>query len=324
MPFDGSGNYTPSPAPNFPAVSGATVNSTYFNNIINDIATALSICLTRDNQGKPSANQDWNAKSLTNVNALGAVSGAFTGAVTVGTTLGVTGAVTLTASLSVGTTLGVTGAATFLSTVAITGALTLTVKLTAGNGGTGIDGSAAANGRLLIGNGAGYTLANVTSTGATIGITNGAGTISLETLKVPNALTVAVSGGAAAGTTFDGAAARTIDYSSVGALPNTPRVQSVVSAATVTPTFSDDIVTITAQAVALLIANPTGTAVPNFGQVIRIKDNGTARAITYGAQYRAIGVAAPTTTVINKTLYIGAIFNSTDTRWDIVSVCQEA
>jgi hypothetical protein len=103
-----------------------------------------------------------------------------------------------------------------------------------------------------------------------------------------------------------------------------PSIQTVASAATVTPTFADDQVNITAQAAALALANPTGTAIPAWGLVIRIKDNGTARAISYDTQYRAIGVTLPTTTVISKTLYLGLIYNSTDTKWDVVAVAQEA
>lgn len=67
MPFDGSGNYVPPGPPTFPAVSGTTITSSYFNATINDIATALSNCLTRDNQGKPSVNMNWNGYNLTNV-----------------------------------------------------------------------------------------------------------------------------------------------------------------------------------------------------------------------------------------------------------------
>lgn len=103
-----------------------------------------------------------------------------------------------------------------------------------------------------------------------------------------------------------------------------PSVQSVTSSATVTPTFTDDLVKITAQAAALALANPSGTAVPGWGIVIRIKDNGTARAISYGTQYRAIGVTLPTTTVISKTLYLACIWNSDDTKLDVVAVGQEA
>lgn len=104
----------------------------------------------------------------------------------------------------------------------------------------------------------------------------------------------------------------------------TPRVQSVISAATVTPTNLNDEVVITAQASALFLANPTGTAVQGQSMLIRIKDNGTARAITYGTEYRAVGVTLPTTTVINKTVYLGLVYNATDTKWDVIGVAQEA
>lgn len=103
-----------------------------------------------------------------------------------------------------------------------------------------------------------------------------------------------------------------------------PIIQAVTSSATVTPTFDDDMVKITAQAANLTLANPTGTAIPGLGIVIRIKDNGTARTITFGSQYRAIGVTLPTTTVISKTLYICMVYNSDDTKWDVLAVGQEA
>lgn len=103
-----------------------------------------------------------------------------------------------------------------------------------------------------------------------------------------------------------------------------PAIQSVTSAATVTPTFANDQVNITAQAAALALANPTGTAVDGHGIAIRIKDNGTPRAITYGTQYRAIGVTLPTTTVASKTLYLGMVYNAADVKWDVVAVAQEA
>ena len=108
-----------------------------------------------------------------------------------------------------------------------------------------------------------------------------------------------------------------------GTLVYTPRKQSVASSATVTPTFLNDIVDISAQAVNLTIANPTGTAVDNMPMLIRIKDNGTARTIGFGTQYRAIGVTLPTTTVISKTLYIGLVYNANDTKWDVLGINQE-
>lgn len=98
-----------------------------------------------------------------------------------------------------------------------------------------------------------------------------------------------------------------------------PNIQSVTSAATVTPTFDNDMVKITAQATGLTLANPTGTAIPGLGMAIRIKDNGTARTIGYGSQYRAIGISLPATTIVGKTTYIAMIYNSDDTKWDCIA-----
>lgn len=80
---------------------------------------------------------------------------------------------------------------------------------------------------------------------------------------------------------------------------------------------------LTAMANATTIST-TGT--PTAGQILRIrlKDNGTARALTWDAVFRVVGVTLPTTTVISKTVYIGCIYNLTDTKWDAVAVSQEA
>lgn len=102
-----------------------------------------------------------------------------------------------------------------------------------------------------------------------------------------------------------------------------PQGQTIASSATVTPTFSDDFVEITAQAAGLTLANPTGSAVNMWGIAIRIKDNATPQTIGFGTQYRGVGVALPTTTVAGKTTVLGMIFNSTLTKWDVVSLAQE-
>ena len=60
------------------------------------------------------------------------------------------------------------------------------------------------------------------------------------------------------------------------------RVQSITSSATVTPNCdSYDMVKVTAQAAGLTLANPTGTPTEGQMMVIRIKDDGTARSITF-------------------------------------------
>ena len=104
-----------------------------------------------------------------------------------------------------------------------------------------------------------------------------------------------------------------------------PRVQSVTSSATVTADAdANDLVVITAQAAGLTLANPTGTPVQGQPLMIRIKDNGTSRSISYGTQFRALGVTLPTATTISKTTYLGCVYNSTDTKWDVVGVNTEA
>jgi hypothetical protein len=81
---------------------------------------------------------------------------------------------------------------------------------------------------------------------------------------------------------------------------------------------------LTAQAGALTIAAPTGTPAEGQSLVIRIKDNGTARPLTWNAAFRAIGVVLPVITVTSKILYVGAKWNSTTSKWDVIAISQEA
>ena len=107
-----------------------------------------------------------------------------------------------------------------------------------------------------------------------------------------------------------------------------PRIVSAASYTTDTGTSlsvaTADIFVITAQAGALLFNNPGGTPVQGQKLVIRIKDNATARALTWGTEFRAMGTALPSTTVLSKTLYLGFFYNSTDVKWDLVASAQEA
>jgi hypothetical protein len=100
-----------------------------------------------------------------------------------------------------------------------------------------------------------------------------------------------------------------------------PRTSTVTDTATLTPDISaDDQFNITAQAQALTVAAPTGTPVDGNKLILRILDNGTARAITWNGTYTVIGTTLPTTTTASKMLYVGCIYNSTNTRWDVVAV----
>jgi hypothetical protein len=101
----------------------------------------------------------------------------------------------------------------------------------------------------------------------------------------------------------------------------TPRVTTIASSATPTPTAStDDEYTITALAAGATFGSP-GTGVEGQKLLIRVKDNGGAQTLAWNAVYRAsTDLSLPTTTVASKTMYIMFINNITDSKWDLVSV----
>lgn len=109
-----------------------------------------------------------------------------------------------------------------------------------------------------------------------------------------------------------------------------PRVNNngATTSGNITPTGDDsDQYEILGLTGAITLLAPSGT--PTAGQklILRFKDNGTARGITWtttSGGYRAVNVSLPTTTVISKVLYVGCIYNATDVFWDVVSVAQQA
>jgi len=109
-----------------------------------------------------------------------------------------------------------------------------------------------------------------------------------------------------------------------------PRVSSTASASSVTPDISSfDMYVYTALAVGLTInATTGGTPVNGNKLVFRFKDDGTARALSWTTSgsnsFRAIGVTLPTTTTISKVTYVGCIYNSNESFWDVVAVTTQA
>ena len=82
----------------------------------------------------------------------------------------------------------------------------------------------------------------------------------------------------------------------------TPRIGTTASSATPTSDAAYDQYNVTAQAAAALITNPTGAYVDGQEWYLRIKDNGTARAITWDTAFLAGGTGSLlTTTIISKT-----------------------
>ena len=102
----------------------------------------------------------------------------------------------------------------------------------------------------------------------------------------------------------------------------TARIGTETSSATSTPTADTvDQWNVTALAVADTFAAPTGTPTDGQNLVIRIKDNGTARALSWNAIYRASSdLALPSTTILSKTLYLGFKYNAADSKWDLLAL----
>jgi hypothetical protein len=104
----------------------------------------------------------------------------------------------------------------------------------------------------------------------------------------------------------------------------TPRVGSITSSAT--PTINTDNydqynITALAAAITSMTTNLSGTPTDGQKLMIRIKDNGTARAITWGASFVSSGVATLlATTVINKTHHVGLIYDSAAAKWTCIAV----
>ena len=134
---------------------------------------------------------------------------------------------------------GTTGLTTSGGPITGAGTITLAGTLVVGNGGTGLA-TTPGNGQLLIGNGSGYALANITA-GAGITVTNGAGTISIATtaLAATNFVTREVPTGAVNGTnpTFTLANIPTVGTEQVfvnGILQNGGSNDYAISGATIT------------------------------------------------------------------------------------------
>ena len=99
-----------------------------------------------------------------------------------------------------------------------------------------------------------------------------------------------------------------------------PRVSSIASTGSLTINTDDtDTQILTALGTAVTIEDPSGTPSQSQRLVIRIKDDGTGRAITWDSVFREIGITLPTTTVATKTIYVGFMYNATDSTWDAVA-----
>lgn len=143
------------------------------------------------------------------------------------------------------------------------------------------------------------------------------------TIELGNASDTTVSRSSAGVIAVEGVVVDTI--SATNTLTNkrvTPRKTTITSSATPTiNTDNCDAVTITALATAItsMTTNLSGTPVDFDPLVIRFKDDGTGRSITWGTSFEDAGGTLPTTTTASKILTVGFVYNSVAAKWDCVS-----
>jgi hypothetical protein len=105
-----------------------------------------------------------------------------------------------------------------------------------------------------------------------------------------------------------------------------PRVTTITSSATpAINTDNCDSVNITALAAAITSMTSSLTGSPlNFQKLtIRIKDDGTARAIAWGASFEAKGCNLPASTVAGKVTTVTLIYDSIAAKWGCTNVAEE-
>ncbi len=184
---------------------------------------------------------------------------------------------------------------------------------------TSADGSATPTTRLTIGSDGVATFTetiagSITGNAATVtSFTPASGSL---TLAGADALTLTTSAGTNVTLPTTGTLATLAGTETFTNKRITPRVKTFATDATPDINSDDyDAVTITAQAAAITDVNVTGTPT-NFQKLLfRIKDNGTARAITWGTDFENGVATCPTTTVESKTLMVGVIYDSVDSKW---------
>lgn len=147
-----------------------------------------------------------------------------------------------------------------------------------------------------------------------------------KTLTSSNTLTLA--GTDATTLTFPGASTTIVGTTDTQTLTNKRIDPRTATSATNNTTPTPDVSTTdeyiaTAMTVNMVFGAPTGSPVQGTKLMIRIKDSGSIRTIGWNATYVPIGVTLPTTTVANKLIYVGCIYNSTVPQWDVVAVSSE-
>ena len=111
---------------------------------------------------------------------------------------------------------------------------------------------------------------------------------------------------------------RNIDWSQLQTAV-TLKVTNITSSATPSIDYDVDQYNITALATNITSVSLSGTFVDRQRLIVTIKDNGTARTITWGSSFNGTWATLPTTTVVGKTWIGGFIYNATTSKYECVA-----
>jgi hypothetical protein len=105
----------------------------------------------------------------------------------------------------------------------------------------------------------------------------------------------------------------------------TPRIQSVASTSTAPNSNTADIyeLAIGASTIASFPA-PSGSPIDGQKLIIRIIPSGAVTITAWNAAYRVIGTTLPTSLTSAKTTYVGCIYNTASSTWDVIAVGTQA
>lgn len=105
-------------------------------------------------------------------------------------------------------------------------------------------------------------------------------------------------------------------------------LKATTEVSSATPTINTDranlhSITALAAAITSMTTNLSGNPEDGDSLIIRMLDNSTARAITWGAKFEDAGVALPGTTVQDKLLTVVLIYNSVTKKWGCILAVSE-
>lgn len=99
-------------------------------------------------------------------------------------------------------------------------------------------------------------------------------------------------------------------------------VGSAASESPVAPDGSKSVYRVTALAADVSVSAPSGTPADGQCITVEISDDGTSRTLTWNAAYRAVGATLPPSTVPGSVARVFAVYNSQDSKWDVLGAHQ--